>query len=106
MVQHARGDGGTRGGHPQHPVGSETAATVAQGSHPLRGQLQPGRQVDQNHEIVLGAVPFGENHQLRIRDASARLRPRADRSSIRRASGCGHRVGTMIAAGARSGGYR
>jgi hypothetical protein len=106
MVQHSRGDGGTRGGHPQHPVRTETAATIAQGSHRLRSQLQPGRQVDKNHEIVLGAVPFGENHQLRIRDASARPRPRADRSSIRRASGCGHRVGTTTAAGARSGGYR
>ena len=101
------GVGGRTGcGHPQHAVGPDPPATVAQRGHRGGVQRQPALEVGQQHEIVLRAVALGEHHLIRIRGAMSGACARRFRCRPRRARRSGDRGGTMTAAVARSGGCR
>ena len=98
---------GAGGGDPQHAVGAQPAAPVAQRGHRGGAERQLGLEVGQQHEVVLGAVALGEHPPDQDtcrhgRNASS-TRPAPPR---RRASGPGGRGETTTAAVARSGGCR
>ena len=106
-VEHAGRQRRAGGGDAQHPVGAQAATPVAQGGHPGGAQRQPGVEVGQQHEVVLGAVTLGEDHLLRIRAAKpAERRRRGPRGRRRPASAPGGRGETTTAAVARSAGCR
>src|SRR5205814_7355357 len=89
---------------PQHAVGAEAAAPVAERGDQPRGERQRAVRVGQDHEVVARTVPLGECHHAAIMTPRGSPVPRAPtRWDARRpATGSGDRGGTRSVAAGRT----